>query len=303
MVTQASIIGAGGMGAWFARLLKSQGYRIIVTDRDHKKARRLASQLQAKYVSTNVEATLESDMIILATPANTTAKVISEILPTMRQGALICEVSAAKSVVIPALRAAQKRGIVTASIHPMFGPLARGIRGRRIIVTRTGKDAGGYEMIKQLLKEADLTLTRPEIHDKRTAVTLGLSHFINMAFAMTASQRGNLAELRRFAGRTYDLQMLLAEAVVHEPETSADIHMMNREFRPVLRELERNIRILARIVNSKDRDKLVAQYRRINKLLSADPEFKAAPIAFERVTEAQYASTRRRRQGRSRRSS
>ena len=114
--------------------------RITVSDRNPNRARRLASELRAKYASTNVEAAPGSDVIILATPANATAKVINEILPATSRDALICEICATKSVVMPALRAAQRRGIKVASIHPMFGPLARGIRGRRIIAIRTGKD-------------------------------------------------------------------------------------------------------------------------------------------------------------------
>lgn len=293
MVARVAIIGAGGMGAWFARLLKSRGYRITVADRNSGKARRLASQLRAKYVPTNIEAALGSDIIILATPANTTVKVINEILPATSRDALICEICATKSVVMPALRAAQKLGIRTASIHPMFGPLARGIRGRRILAIRTG-DTRSYKMLKHMLEGADVFFTRQDIHDKRTAVTVGLSHFLNMAFAMTVSKGRNLAEMRRFAGRTYDLQMLLAEAIAHEPETTADIHITNKEFRRVLREFEQNVRMLSKIVDRKDRAKLLAQYEGVRKALAADPEFSVAPITFERVTDVQSTGSSRR---------
>jgi len=294
MVTQVAIIGAGGMGAWFARLLKSRGYRIIVASRNPKKARRLASQLRAKSVSTNVEAARGSDVIIVATPASTTVAVIKEILPVTRKGALICEICATKSVVTPVLRAAQKRGIRTASIHPMFGPLAHGVRGRRILVIKAPGDMNSRKMLKRMLEGADVFFARQDVHDKRIAVTVGLSHFLNMAFAMSVCKGRNLAEMRKFAGRTYDLQMLLAEAIAHEPETTVDIHIMNREFRHVLREFEQNVRILSKIVNSKDRTKLLAQYKRVSGNLAADPEFESAPTTFERVTEAQSAGSSRR---------
>jgi len=303
MVTRVAIIGAGGMGAWFARLLKSRGYRIIVSDRNPNRARRLASQLRAKYASTNIEAALGSNIIILATPANTTVKVINEILPATSKGALICEICATKSVVMPALRAAQKRGIRTASIHPMFGPLARGTHGRRIIVIRTERDTRSNKILKHMLGGADVFYTRQDIHDKHTAVTVGLSHFLNIVFAMTVCKGRNLAEIRKFAGRTYDLQMLLAETIAHEPETTADIQIMNKEFRPVLREFEKNVRTLAKIVNSQDRARLLAQYKRVSRVLAADPEFKAAPVAFEKVTDAQSAGSGSRHRVRSRRSS
>lgn len=277
------------MGAWFARFFKSRGDSVIISDRDSKKAKRLALKVHAKHASSSVEAAREGHIIILATPANAISKVIKDILPVLRRNAVVCEISATKSVVMPALRTAERRGVKVASIHPMFGPLAHGIRGRRIVAIRTGKDTRGYKTMKHLFQGAHFFLTHQDIHDKHMALTLGLPHFLNMAFAMTLSKRRNLAEIRGFAGRTFDLQMLLAEAIADEPETTADIQIMNDEFRKVLRDLQRDIRSLAIIVNKRDRAKLVARYKEIRKALSTDPQFRIARAAFEKVTEAQSA--------------
>jgi prephenate dehydrogenase len=292
MVARIAVIGAGGMGAWFTRFFKSRGHLVIVADRDSSKAKRLASKLRAKCASSNIEAARKSDIIILATSANVIPKVIKEILPVLRRNALICEISATKSIVMPALHTAEKRGVRIASIHPMFGPLMHGISERRIIAIRTGNDTRGYTTMKHLLQGARFFLTTQDIHDRQVAVTLGLPHFLNMAFAMTLSKRRNLAEIRKFAGRTFNLQMLLAQAIADEPETTADIQIMNKQFRRVLRELQRDIRSLARIVNRRDRARLVAQYKKIRKALSSEQEFRVARATFEKVTETQSAISR-----------
>jgi prephenate dehydrogenase len=281
------------MGAWFARFLKSRGDHVTISDRYPSKARRLASKLHVEYAASNVEAARDSNIIILATPANAVSRVISEILPSLREDALVCDICATKSAAAPGLRALQKRRIKVASIHPMFGPLARGIRGRRIIAIKTGKDMRGYKAMKRLLKGAEVFLTDPSVHDKHTAVTLGLPHFLNMAFAMTVSKRRNLRRIRRFAGRTFDLQMMLAEAIANEPETSADIQALNMEFAAVVRDLQRNIRVLASIVYKQDRSALINRYKQVAKALSSDPEFKNARTAFERVAETQSAILRK----------
>jgi prephenate dehydrogenase len=139
--------------------------------------------------------------------------------------------------------------------------------------------------VKHMLENASILLTDQQTHDRQTALTLALPHFLNMAFAMTISKR-NVAEIRKFAGRTFNLQMLLAEMVASEPETTADIQVMNKEFRAILRELERNIGLLAEIVKRQDRAKLIACYQRILEQLSSDPEFVLAGKAFERACEA-----------------
>jgi prephenate dehydrogenase len=109
---------------------------------------------------------------------------------------------------------------------------------------------------------------------------------------MVVCRRRNLAGIRKFAGRTFALQMLLAEVIAREPETVADIQIMNKEFRVVLRDLQREILALAKIVNRQDRAQLLGRYKQVRELLSADPKFRTAPRAFEKVLEAYSAAPR-----------
>jgi prephenate dehydrogenase len=285
---KVAVIGAGGMGSWFARFFKSRGSHVTVSDRDRHRARLLASRIGVRWVSSNVEAVMENDVVVLAIPANAVSKVVNEILPGLREKSLLVEICAVKSPVMSTLRLAEKRGVQVVSIHPLFGPLARGLRGKKVLIVRTGGQNRGSQTIRKLLSNARFFLTDPRLHDKQTALTLALPHFLNMAFAMTLSKR-NVAEVRRFAGRTFDLQMLLAETVASEPETTADIQVMNKEFRSVLRELQRNINVLAGTVNRHDRTELVARYRQIREGLLSDPKFAFAGAAFERACEAASA--------------
>lgn len=265
---------------------------VIVSDRDPRKAKLLASKAGTRYARDNIEAARGSDIVVLAVPARVVSEVAREILPVLRRNALLCDISAIKSASVPVLRSAQRRGVKIASIHPMFGPLASGLRGRRILAVKTGTDTRGYRMMRHMLEGARVMLVDPHIHDRQMAVTLGLPHFLNMAFALTLSRKRNLAEIRKFAGRTFNLQMLLAETVAGEPETTADIQIMNKEFRVVLRDLQRDIRTLAEIVNKRDRTRLVSLYTQARDFLSTDPEFRAARRAFEKVSETYSAMSR-----------
>jgi prephenate dehydrogenase len=239
-----------------------------------------------------MEAARGSDIIILATPANVVSDTVKEILPALRRNALLLDVCAVKSAVIPALRLAERRGAKVASIHPMFGPLARGVRKRLIIVVRTGKDGGGMKTVKRLFDGARIFSAEPEAHDRQMALTLALPHFLNMVFAMAICKRRSFAEIRKFAGRTFNLQMLLAETVASEPETTADIQIMNKDFAIILRGLQRDIRSLYQIVKRGDRAELVARYERIGQSLSVDPKFDAARGTFEKVCEMSSAISR-----------
>lgn len=280
------------MGSWLARFFKSKRYSVTVTDRDSRRARLLASKLRIRYASNNIDAVQGSRIVVVATPADATASIIREIIPALNRNTLLCEISATKSTVMPALRSAQTRGINVASVHPMFGPLADGIRGRRILLVRTGKNACTYQMVKRLFRGARIIMVDKRTHDAKMTLTLGLPHLLNMAFAMTLTRKGKHADIRGYAGRTFDLQMLLAEAIANEPETIADIQISNRQFPAVLRELQREIRWLSEIVSKRDRAKLVSRYKQVRRALSADPEFRVARKTFERVTEAYSSATR-----------
>jgi prephenate dehydrogenase len=289
MVTRVAVIGAGGMGSWFARYFKSRGHSLTVSDRDRRKAQRLASRIRARYTSSNVEAARGSDIVILATPANVVSDTVKQILPALRRNALLLDICAVKSAVIPALRLAERRGVRVASIHPMFGPLARGVRKKLIIIIRTGKDRRGMKTVERLFDGARVLSAEPDAHDRQMALTLALPHFLNMVFAMVISKRRSFAEIRKFAGRTFNLQMLLAETVASEPETTADIQIMNKEFAIILQGLQRDIRSLYQIVKRGDRAELVGRYERIRQRLSVDPKFDAARRTFEKVCETSSA--------------
>jgi len=293
MVKRVTVIGSGGMGSWFARFFKSRGDMITVCDRDQRRARRLATRIGARCARDNSEAARGSDVVVLATSVNSVSRVIKEIAPALKRNALLFDICATKSGVIPALRSVQRRGVKIASIHPMFGPFASGVTSRVIIVVRTGKDMRGAEMIKRMFRGARILLVDPEVHDKWMALTLALPHFLNMAFAIAISRRRSLSDARKFAGRTFNLQMLLAETIASEPETTADIQVMNKEFGLVLKELLRDIRSLARIVNVSDRAELVARYRRIRDQLAKDPEFGVARKEFEKICAASSTISRR----------
>jgi prephenate dehydrogenase/chorismate mutase len=279
---RVAVIGAGGMGSWFARFFKSRGTMVTLSDRSLRRARVLASRIRVGFARNNVEAVRGSDVVILATSTNAVSQVIKEITPVIGKNALLVDIAAVKSPVVSALRLAQKQGIRILSIHPMFGPLASGLREKRIVVVRTGKGKRDHDRIKDMLRAARVITVDPKIHDRQTAFTLALPHFLNMAFAMTMARR-SVAEIREFAGRTFNLQMLLAETIASEPETTADIQIMNREFQGVLRELERNFKLLAEAVKSGNRTELIAHYKRIRKYLSSDPEFAIAGQALEKA--------------------
>jgi len=292
MPARVAVIGAGGMGSWMARYFKSLGKSVVISDREPAKARRVAKRIRVKSATSNLRATRESGIIVVAVPANVTSDVIREIIPALRKNTLLFDLSAIKAPVVQALRLAEKHGADVASLHPMFGPRASGVKGRTIIIVQAGRNRAGTTMVRKLFKGADIVVTDARTHDKRMALCLALPHFINMAFAGILTRGARLARLRKFAGRTFTLQLLLSQVIASEPDTTADIQTMNRSARETLRDLQREIQTLVKTVERGNRSELIARYRRIRTLMSADPQFKVSGKAYEEACKAVLAITR-----------
>jgi prephenate dehydrogenase/chorismate mutase len=279
-----AVLGAGAMGSWFAKFFRSRGNSVIVTDIDPRRSRSLAAKINVRSVSSNTEAVRSSDIVVLATPANVVSKVVKEILPHLREETLLLDISAVKSASLPVLHMAEKKGIRFVSIHPMFGPPASSIWKKNVVVLQTG-DHRSTLAVKRMLEGARIVDADPAEHDRQTAMTLALPHFLNMLFAMTISGR-SLAKARKFAGRTFELQMLLAHTVGREPQTTADIIILNKEFRSILRDLMKNALLLAEVVNKHDRARLISFHKRIQRYLSSDPKLGIVESAFEKASDA-----------------
>jgi chorismate mutase/prephenate dehydrogenase len=220
--------GAGKMGRWLVRFLASQGHRVAVVDPR-------ATAGEPGRAESLVEGLAGSDIAFVATPLGRVAETIDEIVATGFRG-LMCDVASLKEHLRPALERARARGARVTSIHPMFGPGARTLAGRVICLCDCG-DSGATERVAALFRATAATLVplSLERHDRIAAQVLGLSHFVNLAFARSLAASGlGRAELSAVGSTTFQAQLATAKSVVGEdPELYFDIQRLNR-FSPAV---------------------------------------------------------------------
>ncbi len=273
--------GTGKMGRWFARFLEKKGYEVTIASRSPERARKAAQELGVRSADSYGEAAKEVDIVVVSTPIETTAETIREVKEKLTPGTVLFDIASVKGDIPNALSEAALLGVKALSIHPLFGPGATTLRGKKVIVIPITEDAHLIKYIRGLFEEdgAETYLVKNgEEHDRMIGITLGLTHFINVALAKTLSNH-DIQEVKRFAGTTFSLQLMLTEAVlIEDPNLYYAIESMNPAFRDLLDEFLRVAQNLADKIG--DRKAFVDTFMEARKSLSRDPDFASAYRRF-----------------------
>ena len=273
------------MGNWFARFLKANGYTVILTDKNRQAAKTLSKRYGFQFLSNQLEAASKAQVIILATPTKVTSAVLQQIAPAIKPTTLIVEISSIKRPIVGTIRKLQKKGIAILSIHPMFGSGTTTIKGRRILVVTRPQNYEARRILSIFrMNGAGIIRCTLKKHDALASTILTLPHFINISLIETLKSLGvKLNEISLVAGSTFQLQLLLAEAIYNEDcdnevsilgdckttaieeykrQTDAVFKMLNMP-----RSLERLLRSGRRFVEA--HEQFATSYRRFNAAVQA----------------------------------
>ncbi|MEM3518193.1 MAG: prephenate dehydrogenase/arogenate dehydrogenase family protein [Nitrososphaerales archaeon] len=263
--------GAGRMGLWFARYFKSNDHIVTISDIEEK-ARIIAEKEGFLFVESNLDAVKDADLIIISVNIESVPKVIKEIEQNLKKGSIVAEISSIKAHIINALINLAKKDVTTLSIHPFFGPGARTLKGKKIAVIPIKDLKKEVNLVRKLFPKAIVDTIGAEEHDKIMALTLSLPHFLNIVFASTLSNE-DMNNLRRFAGPSFTLQLILAESMLTEkPNIYASIQIMNKYTYQCLERLLKEARTLKEIIRHKKQEELVSFFEKIRNNLLKDIE-------------------------------
>ena len=243
----AVVGGAGAMGRWLAEFFEDGGHRVSIVDPS-------AGADGRRTYPDVATAAASAQVVVFATPIRRTAPLLRQAL-TVRTNPLIFDVLSVKAPIAPVLKAAAREGRNVTSVHPMFGPSARTLSGRNLLVVSCGVPEAD-RAVRALfggsaLAVAELSLDR---HDLLIAESLGLAHAVNLLFlASLASDPASPHELARSASTTFHRQSSLARTVAEEgAELYLDIQSSNPHSWGMYQELRQALERLSGIVERGD---------------------------------------------------
>lgn len=223
--------GCGSMGKWIVNhLLEAGGFQIAVADPDEIEGSRLARTTGVNYEKDNKKAAAESDAVIVSVPVEKTPQVIAEVAPCMRDGALLMDVASVKTEAVSAMVKHAPPGVELISVHPMFGPRIRDVKGQVVILipVRTVK---WLSLVKRFLEEKgfEVVETSVENHDRMMSIVQGLTHFASMVFAGVIREMNvDLKQSRRFSSPVYNAFLPIVYRVIcQNPELYAQLQVHN----------------------------------------------------------------------------
>jgi prephenate dehydrogenase len=254
--------GAGRMGSWFADFLSASGYRIIICDRQERLARRSANRKGFKFIKNEISAAQLSRIVVLATPTQATVPMLKRLEPNISRETLLVEISSVKEPLKKTITDLATRGFQILSIHPMFGPgTARNLAGKTVIVAHEPRGNQAARDFLSLFKKRRATIIRSDLetHDRIVAATLALPHFMNFAFIKTLKDTGMVpSQVRRLAGTTFKLQLLLAEALYHERlENEASILADNKYSMQLFKQFVKQSNAMRSTIRDRTRSDLI----------------------------------------------
>lgn len=239
--------GAGAMGRWLVRFFEDSGHSVSVVD-----SRAISS---GPRTHPDVEAAVASSSVVaFATPIRATAPLLERAIDAAA-APLIFDVLSVKAPIVPALRRGVARGKRVTSVHPMFGPSARTLSGRNLLIVSCGNPEAD-RAARGLFAGSAVSMTEVPLdrHDLLIAESLGLAHAVNLLFLLAlAADPASPHELAQAASTTFHRQSALARSVADEgAPLYLDIQAANPHTRAVYRELRRSLGRLVDIVERED---------------------------------------------------
>jgi prephenate dehydrogenase len=241
LFNNVTIIGVGLIGGSLARVLKAKGLVRTITGSGRSRSS-LEQAIRLGVIDRigqgkgyGVE---DADLVVLASPVGTFEKIVREIAPHLKKGAVLTDVGSVKASLIKAIEQVLPAGCHYVPGHPIAGREKSGVaeaaenlfEGRRCILTPTPKtDTTALASVREIWTAAGALVVEmdADLHDKVFGAVSHLPHIA--AFAMmsaVAELNTGTQDYLAFSGAGFrDFTRIAASS----PEMWKDICLMNKD--------------------------------------------------------------------------
>jgi prephenate dehydrogenase len=257
---EIAIVGAAGkMGSWFANYFARRGLRVSVYD-VNKTLRPSGNVRVASSISNCVKG---ADLVLVSVPVHITPQVIKQCVKSMKDDAVISEISSVKHRTFQALRKAPNN-VRPLCIHPMFGPGASEKMQAKVLMVPVRNEEAELKIVHEMFENAAVkVMPDAKTHDESIATVLGLTYFANIVFAKVVSG-GNISMLKQISGTTFGLQSLIAESILtNEPDLVVALIQENPYAKKYIRQYLKEASTVAKMASAKDSKKLKADLKKV----------------------------------------
>lgn len=168
-----AIIGFGRFGKLLSEILSPYGDIFIIS---------CSPAIGKNIKQIEYEDLQNMDWIIPAVPISALEESLKKINPYLKKNSLIMDVCSVKVLPCKWLEKNVSKDIQIIGTHPMFGPdsAKNGTAGLQIVICPLRISHENLKKLKSILNSLELKIieTTPDDHDKQTAISLGMVHFL-----------------------------------------------------------------------------------------------------------------------------
>lgn len=177
------LIGYGRFGRLTVTHL-SGDVEVVVHTRD---AGKRADIVQAGGRPVSLAEACDRQLVILCVPISAMQATLKEIAPLLGPSTIVADVCSVKAYPVQWMKSLLPASVSILATHPMFGPdsAAESLVGHKIVLCPERIDPEPYAKIVAWLRRKGLVVieTTPELHDRKIAVSLALTHFIGRSLS------------------------------------------------------------------------------------------------------------------------
>lgn len=256
-----AIVGAAGkMGSWFMSYFSHRGLDVSAFDINQKI---LKPSDRVKIQNSLAACVKDADFVLICVPVQKTPQAIKECTKSMKDGAVIGEISSIKKKTFAALKNTPIK-LRPLCLHPMFGPGTSKTVETKMLLIPVRDEKLELELANKIFENSNLTvLLDAKEHDKAIAIVLGLTYFANLVFAKLISS-SNISVLKQVSGTTFGLQSLIAESILtEEPDLIVALIGENVYAKRYIDQYIKETKALAKLAVTKESSHLKAELQKV----------------------------------------
>ncbi len=223
--------GTGGMGRFFANFAAVHGASVKIVGRTPQRTQKAAKEMEVEAGSISDVKT--SDIIVVAVPMESVVVSSIEIAQSMRDGALLTDLSSVKTRIADRISSEVPSGAEYVSIHPLFGPGIDHLAGQNIAAVpfKTGPQ---WRSFSRFLTKAGarISLLSSEDHDRMMGYVQALHHFALLSLGVALRQWDGGLKTTSIVGTLDRIESLLRnwDTVVGIQKLNPSSTVVRREF-------------------------------------------------------------------------
>ena len=228
-ITVGIIGGTGGMGQWFADLLKKEGHKVHVSGRKTK----LSSDELAQICN----------VVVVSVPISATAEVIKQVGPLLNKDQLLMDLTSLKKEPVELMLASSTAEVI--GCHPLFGPGILESAGQNVVLC-PGRGTNWYPWLKGLFDKNGFNVLEKAAawHDEMMSTVQVLNHLNTISLGLALMEAGQpLDELSKISTPVFRAKLEIVKKLFTEgPGLYAEIIAGNSETEKILNIYENVIR-------------------------------------------------------------